>query len=245
MGGDYTWHGGIALLWDNSPMRLLAIETATEACSAAVYRDGQVFTRFELAPQRHAELVLPMCEAVLAEAGIALRELDALAFGRGPGAFTGVRIAVGVVQGIALGTGLKVLAVSTLAALAQGAVREHSATRIIAAIDARMNEVYAASYMAKSGLVTATSEEQVCRANSVSAPNVEFHTGVGTGFAAYAEILRKRLGSQLSDLYPDCYPQAKDVLTLALAAHARGEAVEAEYALPVYLRDRVVATPET
>ncbi|MFO1435901.1 MAG: tRNA (adenosine(37)-N6)-threonylcarbamoyltransferase complex dimerization subunit type 1 TsaB [Gammaproteobacteria bacterium] len=223
-------------------MRLLAIETATEACSAAVYRDGQVYTRFELAPQRHAELILPMCEAVLAEAGFTLHELDALAFGRGPGAFTGVRIAVGVVQGIALGTGLKVIPISSLAALAQGAVREYSATHVLAAIDARMSEVYTACYVAKSGVATATSAEQVCSAPLISVPNDQTHIGVGTGFNAHAEQIRTRLGARIGDVYPDCYPQAQDVLTLALTAHARGEAVEAEYALPVYLRDRVVDT---
>lgn len=221
-------------------MRLLAIDTATEACSAAVYVDGHVFSRFELAPQRHAELILPMCEAVLTDAGVTLAHLDALAFGRGPGAFTGVRIATGVIQGIALGTGLKVIAISSLAALAQSVVRLHAAEAVFAAIDARMGEVYCASFGTRAGLIEPRSPERVVAADEVEAlPDGHWH-GAGTGFASHHEPLRQRLGPPLKAVIVDAYPQAEDILTLALAAHARGEAVDAAQALPVYLRDRVV-----
>lgn len=221
-------------------MKLLAIETATEACSAAVYVDGRVYSRFELAPQRHAELILPMCEAVLADAGLALARMDALAFGRGPGAFTGVRIAVGVMQGMALATGLKLIGVSSLAALAQGAVREHAAEHIVAAIDARMNEVYFAAFRARGGVVEPVLAERVVAADDVDAIDAGPWVGVGTGFKACAATLRERLRADLREVIAESYPQAEDVLTLALAAHARGEAVDAAQALPVYLRDRVV-----
>ena len=123
-------------------MKLLALDTATEACSAAVLADGEVLERYELAPRRHAALILPMIESVLAEAGLEISQLDAIAVGRGPGAFTGVRIAIGIAQGIAFAADLPVALVSTLAALALGTARDTGATRIAAALDARMGEIY-------------------------------------------------------------------------------------------------------
>jgi tRNA threonylcarbamoyladenosine biosynthesis protein TsaB len=224
-------------------VKLLAIETSTEACSAAVDADGRIWARTEIAPQRHAELILAMCETVLAEAGLRLQDLDGLAFGRGPGAFTGVRIATGVIQGIALGTGLKVAAVSSLAALAQGVVRAHNATHIIAAMDARMGEVYIAAYAARDGLVTDASAERVGKPAEVTLPQDGAWAGAGTAFAAYEGVLRARLGDRLGAVYPQAYPLAQDVASQAVAMFARGEAVEAESALPVYLRDRVVDAP--
>lgn len=221
-------------------VNLLAIETSTEACSAAVHADGRVFARAELAPQRHAELILPMCEAVLAEAGLSLRDLDGLAFGRGPGAFTGVRIATGVIQGIALGTGLKVAAVSSLAALAQGIVRTRKAGHVLAGMDARMGEIYVAAYAAEQGMATAASAEQLGRAADVVLPQDGRWSGAGTAFAAYEETLRERLGDCLAAIHPEACPLAEDVAALAVGMFERGEAVEAELALPVYLRDRVV-----
>ncbi|UCE90616.1 MAG: tRNA (adenosine(37)-N6)-threonylcarbamoyltransferase complex dimerization subunit type 1 TsaB, partial [Pseudomonadota bacterium] len=123
-------------------MKLLAIETATEACSVALAVDGDVRDRFEIAPRGHAGLVLPMAKALLAEAGLGLRELDALVFGRGPGAFTGLRIAAGVVQGLAYGAELPVVPVSSLATLAQGVSAQTGASDVLAVFDARMGEVY-------------------------------------------------------------------------------------------------------
>lgn len=221
-------------------MKLLCIETATEACSAAVYADDRLFERFELAPQRHAELILPLCEAVLNEARLELAELDGLAVGRGPGAFTGVRIAIGVIQGMSLGTGLKVACVSTLEALALGARREHAAARVIAAIDARMGEVYYAVYaMAANGLPIAIVPECVARPEAVPLPQGGEWAGAGSGFAVHRNALLARLGGAVNDVLTDCHPRAQDVATLALDVFARGAAVDAEYALPVYLRDRV------
>jgi tRNA threonylcarbamoyladenosine biosynthesis protein TsaB len=133
-------------------MKLLALDTATEACSAAVWVDGTVLERYELAPRRHAALILPMIEAVLAEANLSPLQLDAIAFGRGPGAFTGVRIAVGIAQGIAFAADLPVIPISTLAALALGAAQETGYSRIAAALDARMGEVYWGVYAVADGM---------------------------------------------------------------------------------------------
>ncbi|MGQ0658349.1 MAG: tRNA (adenosine(37)-N6)-threonylcarbamoyltransferase complex dimerization subunit type 1 TsaB [Chromatiales bacterium] len=224
-------------------MKLLAIDTSTEACSAALHADGRIHERFELASQRHAELILPMCDAVLADAGLTLRDLDGLAVGRGPGAFTGVRIAIGVIQGMSLGTALKIACISTLAALALATRREHSATRVITAIDARMSEVYYGAYTFDiTGGPRELVPECVCKPEAVSLPEGNDWAGAGSGFAAYGERLQSRLHSCLGQVLPDCHPHAQDVATLALGVFARGEAVDAEYALPVYLRDRVADT---
>ncbi|HVH35359.1 MAG TPA: tRNA (adenosine(37)-N6)-threonylcarbamoyltransferase complex dimerization subunit type 1 TsaB, partial [Tahibacter sp.] len=142
-------------------MNLLAIETSTEACSVALHHGGTTIARSELAPRRHAELVLPMAEALLAEAGIGRRQLDAIAVGRGPGAFTGVRLAVSMAQGMALGLDLPVIPISSLAALALDAPDNGAA--VLAVIDARMGEVYAASYRrGADDTVQALDEERVC-----------------------------------------------------------------------------------
>ena len=127
-------------------MRILAIDTATEACSAALWNDGAQSAHFEICPREHTQRILPLVQEVLTESGTTLSELDALAFGRGPGSFTGVRIGIGIAQGLALGAELPMIGVSTLATMAQGAWRKTGATRVLAAIDARMGEVYWAEY---------------------------------------------------------------------------------------------------
>ena len=127
-------------------MRILAIDTATEACSAALWNDGTLSAHFEICPREHTQRILPLVQEVLTESGTTLSELDALAFGRGPGSFTGVRIGIGIAQGLALGAELPMIGVSTLATMAQGAWRKTGATRVLAAIDARMGEVYWAEY---------------------------------------------------------------------------------------------------
>lgn len=129
--------------------RILAIDTATEACSVAVWNQGEIHALFELCPREHTQRILPMVQQVLAESGLALNQLDALAFGRGPGSFTGVRIGIGIAQGLALGADLPMLGISTLQTMAQGAWRVCGAERVLAAIDARMGEVYWGSSNAK------------------------------------------------------------------------------------------------
>jgi tRNA threonylcarbamoyladenosine biosynthesis protein TsaB len=223
-------------------MKILAIDTATEACSAALYLDGRVIERFEIAPQRHAELILPMMDALMAETGLVLADLDALAFGRGPGGFTGVRIATGVVQGVAFGADLPVVRVSNLAALAQRAVREHGATRVLPALDARMVEVYWGAWIrGPEGLVEPVLEEEVARPEDVALPDGAGWWGAGAGWAAHGDRLRARLGDRVEHVIEDLYCSAHDVALLGARGLACGEAVPAEQALPVYLRDRVAA----
>ena len=220
-------------------MKVLALDTATEACSAALLCGGSVYERHDIAPRRHAELVLPMVDAVLTQAGLGLADLDAIAFGRGPGAFTGVRIAAGVTQGLALGAGLPVIPVSSLAALVQPALGK--AAIVLPAIDARMGEVYWAAYeTAQDGLAKLVSEEQVTSPDAVRAPADEPVFGVGSGWGTYRERLENALNGKINGIDPDRYPLAKDMLPLAVREYNAGRCVSAEQALPVYLRDNVV-----
>ena len=217
-------------------MIILALETATEACSAALNIDGEIRERFEIAPRGHSELILPMLESLLTEADISLRQVDALAFGRGPGAFTGVRIGVGVAQGVAFGADLPVVPISTLAALAQAT----GAERVLAAIDARMDEVYWAAYRrGEAGLVALQGEECVIAPGET--PRVEGGDwlGAGSGWGAHGDTLGARHAGRLSAQAPEALPRAATVSQLAVAAFSAGEAVAAEQALPVYLRDKV------
>ena len=219
-------------------MKLLAFETATEACSVALWLDGEVRERFELAPRRHAELSLPWAEALLAEAGIAKSQIDAIAVGRGPGAFTGVRLAIALAQGIALAFERPVVPVSTLAALALPARGE----RVLAAIDARMGEVYWAAFARDGEGLRATTREAVGPATAVALPGEGTWHGVGTGFAAGEGALRQHLGERLAAVDAAALPHAADVARLAAQAFARGETVAAEHLEPAYLRDNVALT---
>ena len=217
-------------------MKIIALETATEACSAALSIDGEVIERFEVTPRGHSALILGMLESLLAEADMSLQQMDALAFGRGPGAFTGVRIGVGVAQGVAFGAELPVVAVSTLAALAQGCEAE----RVLAAIDARMDEVYWAAFERDdSGLMQLLGDE--CVIAPAQTPRVDGADwlAAGTGWAAYDEALRARHAGQLSGIAAQALPRAGDVARLAMADVAAGRTLSAEQALPVYLRDKV------
>lgn len=219
-------------------MKLLAIETSTEACSVAVYVDGAVFARHELAPRRHTQLALPWAGELLAEAGLRKSQLDAIAVGRGPGAFTGVRLAIALVQGLALALDRPVLPVSTLAVLAM----QGRAERILAAIDARMGEVYLGEFLRDAdGLVTATGEELICPPAQAPLPAAAVF-GVGTGFGAENGALATRLGTTLAGFDASALPHAADLAKLAARAYARGEAVDAARIEPAYLRDKVALT---
>ncbi len=224
-------------------MKLLAIETSTIACSAALSLAGEVCERYELAPRRHADLLLPMIDELLAEAGIGIDALDAVAFARGPGAFTGLRIAASVAQGIAWAAALPVVPVSTLAALAQGVVSEGSAERVLAAMDARMAEVYWGAYRGVNGIVRLQGEECVCAPARVPLPEGEGWFGGGDGWSAYGALLDERLGAHVGGRDAARYPRARDVATLAVHHYAEHGGLPAEQALPVYLRDRVAQPP--
>lgn len=219
-------------------MNLLALETATDCCSVALRVGDEVIEDHRLALRQHAALILPMIDGVLAAAGVTRHALDAIAFGRGPGAFTGLRIAAGVAQGLALGLDRPVVPVSTLAALAQAS----GAGRALSALDARLGEVYYGYYTrGADGLVTADVDDALAPPTAIALPaDAGWRgVGVGAGWAAYGEVLAARLGGCIDAVDGDAQPRAGGLARLAAAAFLRGEAVSAELALPTYLRDRV------
>jgi tRNA threonylcarbamoyladenosine biosynthesis protein TsaB len=223
-------------------MRVLAIDTSTEACSVALFIDGGVTARFELTERSHADLVLPMVDSLLAEAGMSLAELDGLAFGRGPGAFTGLRIASGVAQGLALGAGLRVAPVSSLAAVAEQVPAESGAV-VLACNDARMGEVYW-------GVLRKEADGSVMPlcAESVSGPERVAAGWSGIGHAAGNALprfpaLAQRLADADAVLHAGVYPRAEAVARLGARLLAEGRGVDPQDALPVYVRDDVARSP--
>jgi tRNA threonylcarbamoyladenosine biosynthesis protein TsaB len=222
-------------------MNLLAIETSTEACSVALIHGDEVVARSEIAPRRHAELVLPMADALLAEAGLGRHALDVIAVGRGPGAFTGVRLGISLAQGMALALDVPVVTVSSLAALALEAPEDDAA--ILAVIDARMGEIYAASYRRDdNGGLIELDEERVCVPAALSLSVSPAWHVVGTGWTTYADVLRPHLTGELRSAEGARYPQARHVAELAAREFLAGRADAPEHALPVYLRDKVALT---
>ena len=218
--------------------RLLAVDTATEACSAALGNSGRIVENHIYGPREHMQQLLPMIDELLDEAGVSLRDVDAIAFGRGPGSFTGVRIGLGIVQGLAFATGLPLIPVSTLAALAQSGVTDAVACgdRILAAIDARMGEVYWGWFeLDGERRVVALGAERVSAPEQVeSAPAAARWIGVGSGWC-YAE----RLPTGAHRIDAALLPHAGALLRLALPLWEQGATVTAEEAVPVYLRDNV------
>lgn len=223
-------------------MNLLALETATDQCSAALWCDGAVHARSLHAPRRQAELLLPLFNELLAEAGLGKHQIDVIAFGRGPGAFTGVRLSVSVAQGLALALDRPVLPVSTLEALAMSAPDD--AGNVLAALDARMGEVYAGAFRRTGGAaLEALGEETVGDPAALTLPVVSDWFGVGSGWGVYAEALRVRLGvAMLRGVDPSAMPQAAAIARLAAPRFAAGGGVAVTAALPVYLRDKVALT---
>ncbi len=225
-------------------MKLLAIETATEACSAALLQDGEFRERYEVQPRRQSELILALVEGLLAEAGIRPEELDALAFGCGPGSFTGVRIAAGVAQGIAFGADIPVVSVSTLAALAQRHYRESGRKRLLPAFDARMGELYWGCYeVGAEGVVEPVRDDCLVSSDRAQWPEGGGWHGVGSGWSTYGDLLTGRMGGDLESVTADLHCSARDVALLGSVGFRRGAAVRADRALPVYLRDQVARKP--
>jgi len=221
-------------------VQILALETSTELCSAALWRDGEVLAREALAGQRHSELLLPMIDALLAEAGLKLAALDGIAFGAGPGSFTGLRIACGVTQGLAFGADLPVVGVSTLEALAEGA--DPAVSRALCCFDARLGEIFHAAYARDAAGWREVSAPALATAATAPAVTGEGWTGLGSGFAAHGAALAQHYGAQLAATRPDVLPHARAVATLGARTFARGEGVTAERALPLYVRDKVALT---
>ena len=206
-------------------MKILAIDTSTEACSAALYIDGEIIERYEIAPRRQTQLILPMVDDLMSEAGFGPAHLDALAFGRGPGSFTGLRLGAGVIQGIGLGANLPIVPVSTLAAMAQCA----NGDRVCSAIDARLGEIYWGVYHRRSnGDVCLVGSERVCAANAVSLPDNASYIGIGTGWGVYSESLAESIGDQITQTWADVFPTARGVVELAVLAVENKQTVSAE-----------------
>jgi tRNA threonylcarbamoyladenosine biosynthesis protein TsaB len=230
-------------------VKLLAIDTATENCSAALWLDDRLTTRAQLLGRGHAVAILPMVDELLREARIKLTALDAIAFGRGPGAFTGVRLAASVTQGLAFGAGVPVVPVSDLQALAQRAMAQNICQHVLACLDARMHEVYWAHFVrTEAGLASLAGTERVGRPDTVApAPHWDVQAaakrhaalcGAGSGFAAYP-LLGQLVADLSGHVHEGLFPRAEEIIRLALPEVEAGRVFPPEQALPLYLRDDV------
>ncbi len=219
-------------------MNLLVLDTSTEYCSAALWREGEIQARRVLAGQRHSSLLLPMVDGLLRESAITLRELDGIGYGAGPGSFTGLRIACAVTQGLALGAGLPVVGVSTLESIAG----QTGVDNVLTVLDARMAEVYWAAYRRDGADWHAVIRPQLALPESVAIPEGGDWVGAGNGFAVLGEVLRPRLAARLVRIDDTLMPDAAAMAPLAARAFARGEGQDAALAAPIYLRDKVALT---
>lgn len=217
-------------------MSLLAIETSSAAGSVALASAGRLHERWIATPREQTARLLPSIHELCAEAGIALADLDAIAYGRGPGSFTGLRLAAAVTQGLALALGLRVVGVSSLAAIAQRASREHGHERALVAVDARMGEVYWAEYAIEDGLARLVGEERLGAPESVARPARARWAAAGDAFARYGGAL-EAVAAGAAAVLADLAPAARDLLPLAEVELAAGRTLAPEQALPVYLRD--------
>lgn len=213
-------------------MKFLAFDTATEWCSAALWVDGACTQREVHAGQKHSDLLVPMLMELIAESGLSLKQMDAIVYGMGPGSFTGLRIACGVAQGLALGADLPVLGVSTLETLAEESGESH----VLACLDARMHEVYAALYSRENNVWRCLAGPLVCPPNAAPMPAEVGYVGVGSGFAAYPDIAQAR---GLRRVDASLIPHARAMARLAVPRLLRGEGLPAENAEPLYIRDKV------
>ncbi|SCX10373.1 tRNA threonylcarbamoyladenosine biosynthesis protein TsaB [Nitrosomonas eutropha] len=216
-------------------MNIIAFDTSTEYCSLALWLNGNIISREELAGQRHSELLLPMLQTMLTEAGVALSQIEGIAFGAGPGSFTGLRIACGIAQGLAFARDIPVVGVSTLEALAQQA----DASQVLAALDARMGELYFAAYEKREIGWFPVHAPLLCRPETAPGVIGDGWTGCGSGFDLYQSVLSNVYSENLQQIIPDCYPHAREIVQLAAIKFANGEGRAAEEALPVYIRNKV------
>jgi tRNA threonylcarbamoyladenosine biosynthesis protein TsaB len=216
-------------------MRILALDTSTEYCTVALWQDGSVMERCELVGQKHSELLIAMLDALLKEAGFGIKDMDGIAFGKGPGSFTGVRIACGTAQGLALGANLPVTGVCTLEALAEASGK----SRVIAALDARMGEVYHAAYEKRGDVWETVSSPCLCKPEDAPTVSGENWFGMGSGFAMHGKALGARYAGQLTGMDGSMVPQAAAIATLGAVQFALGRGMDAAEALPLYLRDKV------
>ena len=223
-------------------MNLLALDTATEACSAAVLCYGKVYAHFEVVGRDHTQRLLSVVALVMQQANLKHSQLHGIACGIGPGSFAGVRIAVAFAKGLALAHELPVVGVSSLALLAQGAIRQHGASAVLPAIDARMGEVYWGAYASQNGLAVALQPEAVSPPQAVSAGLLHGPwLAAGTGWGAYASELLNAAGEPFHSS-PQALPDARDALALALPFFESGHAMPADALAPTYLRNNVALT---
>ena len=216
-------------------MKILAFDTSTEYCSIALSLDGEILSQEVLAEQRHSELVLPMLQRMLAEAGLTLVQLDGIAFGAGPGSFTGLRIACGVAQGLAFGADLPVTGICTLEALAQQA----GDGNVITAIDARMSEIYHGAYTKVAEGWQPVSGPALCLPQHAPLVHGRDWIGCGSGFAIYEDALSARYDGCLGRIMSDLRPHARDMVQLAVPIFAKGLGIDPANAVPLYIRNKV------
>lgn len=219
-------------------MKLLALESSTDLFTAALYLDGRIVEREGARGVSHSEIALPLVQALLDGEGVSLSGLDGIAFGAGPGAFTGLRLACSVAQGLAVGAGLPVLGIVSLEALALAS----GDGAVYACLDARMNEVYCAAYRVAGETVAAVIAPVVAAPGQVPVPPGEGWLGCGSGFAAYGAALAARLGPAIGGINAQARPRAAALLRMAAARFMRGEGEDAALATPLYVRDKVAMT---
>jgi tRNA threonylcarbamoyladenosine biosynthesis protein TsaB len=217
-------------------MRLAAIETSSDWCSVALWSDGEIASLEQRASNSHSEVALPMLEELLRKTGTSPAALDAVAFGQGPGAFTGLRIACGLAQGLAFARGLPVLGVSAFEAMAQ----ESGAPRVVACIDARMREVYYSALEKRGGEWTEVVAAQCVSPGAAVPPPGAGWTGCGSGFLVFPDFMKK----DIAVIRPEVHPTAHAIAQLAAPRLARGEGIDAALAAPLYLRDKVAFTKQ-
>lgn len=224
---------------ENSNMpTLLAIESASQTCSVALLADEVLYEKISFTPNQHNELLLPMINDLLIESGKVLADIDAFAFGHGPGSFTGLRISAAIVQGLALSSDKPVISVSSLAVLAQSVFRQNGAKQVVTVMDARMGEVYWASYcLNKAGLMVLNGRELVCAPAEIPKLDVTDFVAAGDGVCYQHEI--QAVNPMIHSWLTDCFATAQDVVTLAKAAYAKGDLLIADYAQPVYLKEEI------
>lgn len=220
-------------------MKILAIDTATEACSAALYVDGEITSEYKLAPREHTQLILPMVDRLLVDSGFVVNQMDALSFARGPGAFTGVRIAAGIVQGLSYSAEIPVVPISTLAAIAAGIYYQHGHKNVLSAIDARMGEIYWGVYHIEEDTYQLIDNELVSNIDGLPDLETENWVGAGTGWSEYLDLLKPKYKLHDDLIYRNELPSAETIVKLAVQDFTLGKQMSAHQAQPVYLRDNV------
>ena len=238
-------------------MKILAIDTSTEACSAALLIDGEVSSQYQLAPRKHSQLILKIIDQLLSDADVPVSSLDAIAFGRGPGSFMGLRIAAGVVQGIAFAHDIPVIPISTLKAMAQRAYEQTNIENVLVAIDARMDEVYWGAYFLVNQRWVTDGEECVISPDTIQLPAMlstqdKTWVAAGTGWGSYSDRLLDSadedgmVNKQFKpvEILVDCFPSAEVIVKLAVEEFEAGNTITAAHAIPVYLRNDVAKKPK-